>query len=162
MLDDLTKRLEDLNFSHEAIIQTMRDDFDYSEQEHSQIGIFWYDVNTDQLFGVNKMDENAKDFVKNGNNEYIKSYPKLHKQIWKKESYRGKDKRFIGDYTMIPRGRVSFIKDKGFIVFIGKWIDEYPNVKSDIIYEFELPKNNTRFVYDEHLDIGHDWSDEII
>ena len=63
---------------------------------------------------------------------------------------------------MIPRGRVSFIKDKGFIVFIGKWIDEYPNVKSDIIYEFELPKNNTRFVYDEHWDIGHGWSDEIM
>lgn len=76
MLEDLIKRIDDLNFSHKAIIETMKNDFEYSEQEHPQIGIFWYDINGDQLFGVNKMDEEMKDFVKNSDNEYVKSYPK--------------------------------------------------------------------------------------
>lgn len=86
----------------------------------------------------------------------------MHKQIWKKESFRGRDKRFVGDYTLIPRGRVSFVKNKGFIVFIGEWINKYPSVKDDIIYEFELPKDNVQFVIDEHWNIGYGWSDELI
>lgn len=117
MLEDLVKRLDDLNFSHEAIIETMKNDFEYSEKEHPQIGIFWYDTNNNQLFGINKMDEELKDFVKNSDNEDVKSYPKMHKQIWKKESFRGRDKRFVGDYTLIPRGRVSYIKNRVYSIY---------------------------------------------
>ena len=125
-----------------------------------QIGIFWYDSNKDDLFGVNKIDAEDVPFIHCFDGE-IKQYKNLHKDIWMKEFRKGKDDRFVGDYTQIPRGRVCEYKDKGFVVFVGDWIDTYPQVKEEIIYEFELPEYTT-FVKDEHWNIGHGWSDELI
>ena len=60
---------------------------------------------------------------------------------------------------MKPRGRVFEFKDEGFIVFTGSWINDYPEAKDEIIYEFQLPAD-TKFVQDEHWDLGHGWSNE--
>lgn len=155
-----TKKLEE-DFDRESVIKSMRDCFEYSEAQHSQIGIFWYDVNKDELFGVNKEDAEHCNFVPSSDGDDIRSYGRLHKDIWKKEQYRGKDKRFVGDYTKIPRGRVSQYKNKGFVVFVGDWIDDYPSVKADIIYEFELP-SDVEFRKDHHWNLGNGWSDELI
>lgn len=152
-------KLEDSSLNRESVMKAMKDNMNYSSEEHSQVGIFWYDIQSDSLFGVNKVDSEDVDFVHTSDGD-IKYYKKLHKDIWKKESYRGKDKRFIGNYTMIPRGRVSFYKDKGYVVFVGDWIDNYPSVKDDILYEFELPKD-TNFIKDKHWNIGHGWSEEV-
>lgn len=156
--------IKDSSFKRESVIEAMKNNMEYSSQEHSQIGIFWYDVLTDSLFGVNKVDSEDIDFVHTSDGD-IKYYKKLHKDIWKKEFYKEEKKRpkrrlFIGDYTLVPRGRVSFYKDDGYVVFVGDWIDKYPTVKQDIIDEFELP-NDTQFVKDEHWNIGHGWSEEI-
>lgn len=86
--------------------------------------------------------------------------PKLHKDIWHKEQKRGKDPRFKGDYTKYPRGRVFEFKDIGFIVFTGNWISEFPEAKQQIVDEFEIPQDS-KFVVDQHWDIGHSWTDEI-
>ena len=84
-----------------------------------------------------------------------------HKDIWAKEFRRNKDSRFVGDYTQIPRGRVCEYKDKGFVVYVGDWIDNYPEAKSEILFEFNLPETTT-FVKDIHWNLGHGWSDELI
>ena len=145
----------------ESLIKSMADNMEYSSQKHPQIGIFWYDVNKDDLFGVNKTDAEDLQFV-HGYDGDIKQYKYLHKDIWTKEFRKGKDERFVGDYTMIPRGRVCQYNDeRGFTVYVGDWIDNYPQVKQEIIYEFDLPEN-TNFVKDEHWDIGHGWSDELM
>lgn len=153
------KTLEELGLDRDFVIQTMRETFEYGEEKHPQIGIFWYDPKKDELFGVNKCDAEDCDWVTNSNGEKIKSYKLLHKNVWKKESYKGKDKRFFGNYTMTPRGRVSQYKDKGFVVMIGSWIKDYPFVKDDIIYDFELPED-VEFIIDHHWDIGNGWNEE--
>ena len=155
------RKLKDFGLSRDSVINVMAQSMEYSAQTHSQIGIFWYDKEKDELFGVNKEDAEHCNFVQSSDGDEIRSYGKLHKNIWQKEQYRAKDKRFLGDYTMIPRGRVSQYKEKGFVVFVGDWIDEFPQAKSDIIYEFELA-DDVQFVKDEHWNIGHGWSDELI
>lgn len=93
-------------------------------------------------------------------NKNVRTCRRLHKYVWEKQYHRGKDKRFTGDYTMKPRGRVFEFKDESFIVFTGKWIDKYPEAKEKIMYEFQLPEDNTKFIQDEHWDLGHGWSNE--
>lgn len=154
-----TKNLGE-DFDRESVIKSMKDCFEYSESQHSQIGIFWYDVNKDELFGVNKVDSEHFEF-KPSRDGLVKMYDKLHKDIWMKEFRHGKDDRFVGDYTKVPRGRVAEYKDQGFVVYVGDWIDEYPSAKKEIIYEFELP-SDVEFRKDRHWNLGNGWSDELI
>ena len=148
-------------YKRESLIKSMADNMDYSSQEHPQIGIFWYDADKNDLFGVNKMDPQFLSFSQ-GYDGSIKQYPTLHKDIWIHEFKKGKDDRFVGDYTQIPRGRVCQYNDeRGFTVYVGDWIDDYPQAKEQIIYEFSLPKD-VNFIKDEHWNIGHGWSDEMI
>ena len=93
------------------------------------------------------------------NNKKEREREELHKTIWNKESHRGKDKRFLGDYTLVPRGRVFEFEDQGFKVMVGDWIDKYPEARELIIDEFELP-TDAEFVKDIHWNIGRGWSDE--
>ena len=127
------------------------------------VGIFWYDVNKNELFGVYKT--LALDTQFNYStyfNKNIRTCRKLHYQIWKKEQQRKKDSRFLGDYTIIPRGRIFEIENEGFIVCVGDWITKHPEAKQEIIYEFDLPEDKTEFLVDSHWDIGHGWSDKIV
>ena len=54
---------------------------------------------------------------------------------------------------------VEFQND-GFRVYTGKWINDYPQAKEQILEEFQLPKDQTKFFIDSHWDIGHGWSQE--
>lgn len=129
-------------------------------QDDAYIGCFWYDKNNDELFGVNKtLHCDVPYYHSNQFNKNIRTGRALHKNIWTKEYYRGKDKRFQGNYTLVPRGRVFEFEDDGFYVFVGNWVNDYPQVKNEIIDEFQLP-SNTKFVIDSHWDIGHGWSDD--
>ena len=73
-----------------------------------------------------------------------------------------KDKRSNGNYTLVPRGRVFEFKDVGYVVFTGEWIDNCPEAKDLILFEFNLPEDKTEFRKDSHWDIGHGWSQEFI
>lgn len=91
----------------------------------------------------------------------IKTGRMLHKNIWQKEFYKNKDKRFQGDYTLIPIGRVfEFKKDnkESFKVFVGEWINKYTEAKEQIIEEFNLQNQDIEFIIDEHWNIGQGWS----
>lgn len=132
-------------------------------QDDSEVGIFWYDPENDELFGVKSADVNDVPFYKSNlfNSKEVKTCRPLHYKVWEKEYYRGKDKRFRGDYTLVPRGRVFFIKDEGFVVVVGDWINEYPQAKPLILEEFNLPEN-TEFMVDIHWSLGHGWSDKFM
>lgn len=160
--DNKTEEFEGKNFRTDAetdlMINAMYDSMD--SQEDPQVGIFWYDVVNDELFGVvSEPAEDAKEYISEFGS-HTRTGKRLHKDIWKKEYFKGKDKRFQGDYTKIPRGRVFQIDDK-FVVMVGDWVDEYPQVKDEVLYEFQLPKN-TEFRKDIHWNIGHGWSEELI
>ena len=129
--------------------------------EEPYLGIFWYDRNRKELFGVEKTPANSIDYYHShtfGCN--VKTINKLHETIWSKNFHRGKDRRFNGDYKNTPRGRVYQIEDK-FVVFTGDWIDKYPEAKEEILFEFDLPVD-TEFRKDFHWNIGHGLSQEII
>ena len=148
---------EDINALKELMTQNIQ------YQDDSEVGIFWYDPENDELFGVKSADVNDVAFYKStlfGGKE-VKTCRPLHYKVWEKEYYRGKDKRFRGDYTLVPRGRVFFVKDEGFIVVVGDWINEYPQAKPLIIDEFNLP-SDTKFTIDIHWSLGHGWSDKFM
>ena len=141
-----------------ALKETMNDNID--RQEDPEVGIFWYDVNSQSLFGVKSADVNDVKFYHSSLFDAdVKTCVPLHYKVWEKEQYRAKDKRFLGDYTRVPRGRVFYIKDQGFVVVVGDWINDYPEAKPEILSEFNLPKD-TEFRIDKHWSLGHGWSDK--
>ena len=141
-----------------AAIEVMKDSMQY--QNDPMVGIFWYDVDNNELFGIKSTyAEDARWYNSVQFNTKIRTERMLHKTKWQKEFFRKADQRFFGDYTQIPRGRIFEFDSEGFKVYTGSWIDDYPHIKSMIIEEFQLP-NNTEFVQDSHWDIGHGWSDE--
>lgn len=125
------------------------------------VGIFWYDPEADELFGVySVLAEDAKFYESTMFGAMTRTCRPLHYSIWQKECNRGKDKRFqTMDYTKYPRGRVFEVKDQGFVVCIGSWINDYPSVKNLVLDEFQLP-DDTEFLIDSHWELGHGWSDK--
>ena len=121
------------------------------------VGIFWYDSEGHSLFSVRKKEltpreveeaaEKGKPFI---------NYPQLHRQVWAKEYFRAQAKhletKFKGDYTQIPRGRVTWTIDK-FIVLVGHWAEPIQDELSELIEkEFALPY--FEFEYAERPPIG--------
>ena len=132
------------------------------EQNEPSVGPFWVDTNTNELYGVVK--SLAKDcpcYKSTIFDSEVRTSSALHKAIWKKQSLRGKDKRFSGDYRLKPRGRVFEVKDKGFIICVGSWINNHPEAIDEIKFEFDLPDENTEIVINDHWDLGHGWSQEL-
>ncbi len=120
------------------------------KQNDSEVGIFWYDSESQELFGVRSADVNDVPFYySNLFGSKVKTCRPLHYKVWQKEHFRGKDERFNGDYTRVPRGRVFYVEDKGFIVIVGSWIDDFPEAKHEILTEFNLP-SDTEFKKDRH------------
>ena len=155
------KIIKDRTVYENAAIDAMKHNMQY--QEEPLVGIFWYDAEKDELFGVKSTQaREATPYRSNTFSTEVKTEARLHRQVWQKEYFRGKDKRFRGDHTLIPRGRIFEFVGEGFRVYTGSWIEEYPHVKNMILDEFELPKDNTEFVQDIHWEIGHGWSDELI
>lgn len=127
------------------------------------VGSFWYDIDDKELFGVSsELAEGRKFYDSSDMGSRVRTGSKLHKSVWQKEHHRGKDPRFFGDYTQVPRGRVFEFEGQGFKVYTGSWISDHPEAKQQIIDEFELPEDRTEFVQDSHWDIGHGWSDELL
>lgn len=130
------------------------------KQEEGKVGIFWYDTNKKELFGVKDVSVSDVPFCDDKLFHCkAKTCSQLHYSVWSKEQHRNKDSRFKGDYTLVPRGRVCFVEGQGFIVLVGDWIDKYPEAKQEIIFEFDLPED-TQFQKDFHWNIGHGWSDK--
>lgn len=124
------------------------------------VGIFWYDPEEHDFFGVRKKELTPKmieDAADKGM-PYI-NYQRLHRQIWKEQYFRAlannEPTKFKGDYTQVPRGRVSWNIDK-FIVFVGQWAKDCEDELTELINRyFALPYFEYR--YDEHWDLGHGW-----
>lgn len=131
-------------------------------QNNASVGCFRYDINKKELFGVYSALADDIPFQKtNIFDQKVKNGRKLCKDIWEKQSF-GHDSRFKGDYTLVPRGRVFQLEDKSFAVIVGDWIKDYPEATEIIIYEFDLPKDNTKFIINNHWNIGQNFADELI
>ena len=135
------------------------------DEQMPSVGIFWYDPEDRGLFGVYKKEVTPRE-VEEAADKGIPfiNYPRLHRQIWAKEYFKAQAKhvetKFKGDYTQIPRGRVVWNIDK-FIVLVGHWAEPILDELTELIEkEFSLPY--FEFVYDEHWDLGHGWSGDMV
>ena len=154
---------------HQTMMDAMTPFLDNGQQK---VGIFWYDIGNQVLFGVEKDD--AEKYVKEKGDG---TFNKLHKTYWQKQHHRAVAKGLTSsifyiesNYTLIPRGRV-FVRPNGTCyVATGKWINGVINgqnvldpqkVKELIADEFNLP-DDFEIVYDPHWDIGHGWSGDVI
>ncbi len=95
---------------HKSLIDSMSPFLDNGKPK---LGIFWYDVANQSLFGVEKIDAEQATFV-NGR----ATIGKLHKTYWQKQHHRAEakgDTRSIfyqeHNYTLIPQGRI-FLDEK--------------------------------------------------
>lgn len=154
---------------HQAMMDAMSP---YLDNGKPKVGIFWYDVGNRVLFGVEK-DDAEKYIPKVG----VGTLGKLHKSYWQKQHHRAIAKRLEdsiffteSNYTKIPRGRVFVRPDGACFVAVGKWFDgtidgrklfDTQQVRELIADEFNLP-DNFEAVYDEHWDLGHGWSGDVI
>ena len=126
-----------------------------------KVGIFWYNVGRDELFGV--VSHPLSDYTRANASEGRITCSELHEDVWKKEYYRQRFKNdgvgpYIGQYQDKPRGRVFYhIEDDTFEIAAGKWLQEYPHVYDMILQEFDLPADKTSARYAIHWDIGHSW-----
>lgn len=134
-----------------------------SRQDDPELGIFWYDTVKNELFGVRLADLDGTPYreSKMFPGTQIKTPTVLHYRIWEKEFHKNTDSRFKRDYTTVPRGRIFYVENRGFVVVVGDWIDKYPQAKEVIQQEFNLP-DNTEFLKDTHWNIGHGRSDRFI
>jgi len=143
--------------AHDEMMEYMKNNFD--KQDEAFVGIFWYDKNAKELFGIVKEDP---EYVKP--NQYgDKTGKTLHRDFWQRQYHRAKAKgiktQFNGDYTQIPRGRVWQTGNKKTVVTVGEWINDFPEAKELVIFEFNLP-DDTEFRIDPHWNIGSGWSGE--
>lgn len=144
---------------NQDLIYAMAENLDC--QDDSYVGIFWYDVNKNELFGVNyTLAKDAAVYTTSSYGKEVRTTGILHEKVWNKEFHRKRDSRFSGDYTKIPRGRVFQI-DGEYVIMTGSWISEYPQAKSLILDEFQLP-DDAKFRTDIHWELGHGWSQEVL
>jgi len=152
---------------HKELISIMSKFIDNGKPK---VGIFWYDIANNSLFGIEKIDA-EKAMSINGRASINKS-PKTY---WQKQHHRAvarNDASSIfykeSNYTMIPRGRIFLDEtDNKFRVFVGHWLTEPTNgmnvdiekFREALEDEFNLP-SDFEFVVDVHWDLGHGWSEE--
>lgn len=139
------------------VMETMTNNFNH--QDEPKVGIFWYNENDDELFGISKIGINEIQFNLKG----LKTIGILHKSWWIKQQMRAKAKNqndsvFLQDYTQVPRGRIFMTKEGLFQLMCGSWINEHIiNLVKD---EFDLKNVPFEVRIDEHWEIGHGWSEE--
>lgn len=142
-----------------AAIEVMINSF--QEQNKPMVGFFWYDFENKNLQGcVFALSSDLNYKYSNIVKKSIKTSSANPILRWQSEQKINKNNFYIGDYMQKPRGRVFEFENEGFKVFVGNWINKYPEAKDIILDVFQLPKNKTEFIIDEHWDIGHGWSQE--
>ena len=125
-----------------------------------KVGIFWYNVALNELFGVTS--HKRSDYTKANAGGGLITCSEMHEDVWKKEfnkqKYHNLKGPYIGAYQDKPRGRVFYspAEDK-YIIAIGKWYYHHEEVYDLIMEEFDLPEEKTIVKYGEHWDIGQTW-----
>ena len=144
--------------SMERAIDVMSENL--NNQDLPRVGIFWYDVRNDDLFGV-VSSQVSEATVSDG----LSSINTLHRDWWKKQynklKYKNNDEEkypFVEDYKDTPRGRVFYDNNTElFVIKLGSWINKYPDAKPLIIDEFNLNNQKYAFEIDTHWEVGQGW-----
>ena len=120
-------------------------------KQSPQVGIFWMNPDLESLFYASKQElsEGQSYF------DWIIARDD-HADLWDRlrssGDLSGLPRRHRDDYSLLPRGRVSYnTKTKRYVVYHGNWLIK--NTKRLIMDLFHLPKRSTDFELDEHYRI---------
>lgn len=142
-----------------AFREIMSENIQY--QDDPCVGIFWYDRNEKELFGIySTLAEDTQFSDVSIFDQKARTCRQLHYNIWDKNKRKNKDSRFRADYTKVPRGRIFQLEDGTFVVCVGKWFNTNKECLDLVLDEFQLPIDKTEVKVDSHWDIGHGWSDK--
>lgn len=126
--------------------------FDADTSAVPQLGIFWFDEDSESLFEVHTKDFDPRRVV----NGHL-AYDKTHRFWWDKARFSPRNRNnpvYNQDFKDVPRGRVTF-DDDHFIVHIGSWYEPYKDIlRALLVEEFDIP-SDFEFVVDEHWELGH-------
>jgi len=127
----------------------------YFDEPLPAVGIFWYDPEAQDLFGVYKKELTPRmieDAAEKGL-PFI-NYQSLHQQVWQKQYFHAvahhEPSKFAGDYSQVPRGRVSWCIDH-FVVLVGRWAQDIEDEMRDLLRR-HFAVSDVEFYYDEHMD----------
>ena len=141
---------------HKAQIEDMKS-FD---EQMPCVGIFWYDPEEHQFFGVHKKELTPREVEEAAEKGvyHIEYTVNTAEQIEDKKQLSTINSK-LSTSSMVPRGRVAWNVNK-FIVLVGKWAEPIQEELTELLeQEFSLPY--FEFVYDHHWDLGHGWSGDI-
>ena len=129
------------------------------------VGIFWYDPEAHNFFGVHKKELTPREIEEaRAKGIDVINYPlsTFNSQLstFKSHCNATLSKRELSTKSeQVPRGRVAWNVNK-FIVLVGKWAEPIQDELSALLeQEFSLPY--FEFVYDHHWDLGHGWSGDM-
>lgn len=132
-------------------------------QDNPKVGIFWYNRQLKDLFGVIAVDKDG--FQKPNAGGGLITCKELHQDVWRKEFNRQKHTRngqgpFVGDYKDTPRGRVFYnLEEDKFYVMVGSWINDvdYDNFISLVEDYYDLKNSDFEIKIGPHWEIGVGW-----
>lgn len=159
MIDIKDKIKQSTLEQHNEFIDIMKENL---HNEDPKVGIFWYNPQRNELFGVVALSLDDPKVSNSGNGKTCKI---LHKKKWAIEYRKLKFKEhkdntfpYIGAYEDKPRGRV-FYKDNKFIITVGSWINDDENYRAiDLVEDvFDLTNEDTEIVVDSHWEVGTGW-----
>lgn len=139
--------------NHDSLVAAMQC---FAESREPQIGIFWLDTDECDLFGIYKTDAAKIKPDRIGRRIYGKLADVWRKEHFKELAQNGIAERFIGDYTMIPRGRVNQ-EGEEFVVYVGSWIDDLKSMLTPLINCY-FNIDTFRYEKDIHWELGHGFS----
>ena len=151
-------------FTEEELDEAMRlMESNRGKDDEPKVGIFWYDPQTNELFGVRS--HRVSDYVKpNARSEFgCVSCSEMHEDVWKKEYNRQKFKHdgvgpYRGAYEMTPRGRIFYDPETDvYTIAVGQWIEQYPQAVALVEEEFNLKDTKHTIKTAWHWDIGQKW-----
>lgn len=115
-----------------------------------KIGIFWYDMENEELFGIDKVVAYECHFNSRG----IRTTKTPHKKYWENEKLKREQCNkplgpFKRDYATVPKGRVYQNRNKEFLILCGLWITK--EIIELIQFEFDLFDVPLRVVIEENI-----------
>lgn len=133
----------------------------------ASVGIFWVDTESQEL-----RDVEASQLQLTGKEHGPLTHNRTHRTKWQKLSNHAKKRKqsgkdydayYLQDYSQIPRGRVWFDADSGnYFVTVGDWYKEIESwLRPLIVDEFDIPED-FEFKVQEHWQLGHGWSEDMI
>ena len=131
------------------------------KDDEPKVGIFWYNRAKKELFGV--VTRKVSDFTTTNARGGLITCTEMHEDVWKKgfrkQRYHGDGTGpYVGAYEDKPRGRIFYSPSEDqYIIAVGQWVHENPEVVDLIVEEFNLPMEKTLVQCAEHWDIGQKW-----